>query len=146
MPEASFSASAIVHIGRWQHHRLRDHFGAESDLYVMLSTAIGPWEEGTPVHFVIEDLLNRLAALESASHVIGSFTCNSYLITPGTWVEQPAGTWRSVTSMDATMKKTMIDPSLLAFMAKAWIVGGATFTANAVIHAERSFTAAAVIV
>jgi hypothetical protein len=141
MPEASFTANAYIHGGRWQHHRLRDHFGVESDLYVVLSSRIGPWIEGTPVHFVIDDLIARLNSLESADHVLGQVTANAYLLAPGSVVETPAGTWRGIFSADAIASKAISGSTI----ARAWIVGGGTFTVNANIRGQQSFTADAVL-
>jgi hypothetical protein len=142
MPERSFTINAYVHGGRWQHHRLRDHFGADSDLYVSLSEAIGPWEEGTPIHYVVLDLYAKMAAIESAGHVVQSFTCNGYVTAPGTLTEGPAGTWSSVVLAYATLRKTTSS----SFLVNAWKAGGTSFTVDANIRFQGSFAVAAVIV
>jgi hypothetical protein len=142
MPSGSFTASAVIHGGRWQHHRLRDHFGVESDLYIVLNERLGPWEEGTPIHFVIDDLLARIEALESANRVQGTFTANAYLLNPGSIVESSAGTWRGIFWADAITKRTMSS----SFTAQAWLTGGGKITMNAIIIGRRRFTADAVLV
>lgn len=142
MPSGTFTANAIIHGGRWQHHRLRDHFGVESDLYIVLNERLGPWEEGTPIHFVIDDLLARIAQLESANRVQSTFTANAYLLTPGSIVEEAAGTWRGVAWADAVTRRTMSS----SFTAGAWLTGGGRLTMDAIIIGRRTFTADAVLI
>lgn len=140
MPSADFTADAWILGERWRHHRQRDHFGVDSDLYVALSEPIGPWDEFTPVHFVIEDLMARLVALETSTHVLGSFTCNAYFAAPGTWIESPAGTWTSIARLDAVIGSLATTDSFTAdaffnmaddFTADAYLVG--KFSADAVL-------------
>jgi len=142
MPNGSFTANAVIHGGRWQHHRLRDHFGVESDLYIVLDERLGPWEEGTPIHFVIDDLLSRIAALESANRVQGTFAANAYLLSPGSIVESSSGTWRGIFWADAITKRTMAG----SFTAQAWFTGGGRITMDAIIIGRRTFTADAVLI
>lgn len=141
MPQGSFRVDAYLAGGRWQHHRLRDHFGVESDLYVVLSDQLGPWEEGTPVHFVIDDLIDRLNNLESAGHYVTNFSANAYILSFGASVEGPAGTIKSVASVNATI----VGPRSGSFTASAFITGGDTFTIDAEIRAQYSFTASAIL-
>lgn len=142
MPSGTFTANAYIHGGRWQHHRLRDHFGVESDLYVVLDERLGPWEEGTPIHFVIDDLMARITELESANRLHGTFTANAYLLRPGSVVETAAGTWRGAIWADAITKRTLSG----SFTTGAWLTGGGTISANAIIIGRRTFTADAVLV
>ena len=76
---------------RWRHHRLRDHFGYESDLYVTLSEPLGPWPVGTPVHYVIASLLDQITALQSTNHTVLYFTANAVLLGPGGTVRHRQG-------------------------------------------------------
>jgi hypothetical protein len=141
----TFSADAIVGTAtaqRWRHHRLRDHFGFESDENVALSAPLGPFPAGTPIHDVVDDLISRLTALESGNHYVFSFTGNGYILAPGTVVETSPGTWRGAFFMSAALKKNMTG----SFTANAVITRGGRFTANAVIQGPRSFVAYAVII
>lgn len=148
---SSFTGDAYITIGtpgddsiieRWQHHRLRDHFGYESDLYVTLSGRIGPWEEGTPIHYVIEDLLTRMDALEGSTHKVFSFTADATFLAPGGPVETTAGTWTSVFTGNAIKKRTMTG----SFTASAYFDHKGSFTANAWIRFQGSFTCNAILV
>lgn len=140
-----FTADAVIGVNlignRWQHHRLRDHFGLESDLFIGLSERLGPWEEGTPLHFVLEDLISRMDALESSTHNVSSFTGDGIVLAPGGTVSS-SGTVRSVYFADAVLKKI---PSR-SFTAQAFITRGGSFTANANIRFQGSLTADASLV
>lgn len=144
--EFTLTADAIIGTNlvgnRWQHHRLRDHFGYESDLYVTLNERIGPWEEGTPIHFVIEDLESRLIALESSNHKVFSFTGDSIILAPGGVVETAPGTWRAAFLTNAVKKKT----GTTTFTANAYVNRGGAFSANACIRFQGSFTCSAILV
>jgi len=67
---------------RWRHHRIRDHFGAESDLFVVLSDDVGGYIALTPIHFVLDDLVSRIEALESNNRIRHAFTMDAYFYAP----------------------------------------------------------------
>lgn len=127
---------------RWQHHRLRDHFGYESDLYVTLSESIGPWEEGTPLHFVIDDLLTRMNALEGSTHKVFSFTAGATLLAPGGVVEVTPGTSVGVFAANAVKRRAAAG----SFSAAAFFDHKGSFTASAWIRFQGSLTASAILV
>jgi hypothetical protein len=142
MPTGTFTVNARFVTTRSKHHRIRDHFGADTDLNVGLSQRVGPWEEGTPLYYVIEDLWARLAVIELGGYVLGSFTCDSVLLSAGGWIESPAGTFRSTALLDAVLKKTISS----SFTAGAVMTRGGSFTADASIRGAGTFTASAVFV
>lgn len=135
---AATSFTVMAHIAggnRWRHHRVRDHFGAEDTLYVVLAEDIGPWIAGTPVQYVLDDLATRVANLESATRQLGSFTANAVVLTPGTTIGG-----RSLFLADAVLKRNRT----ATFTANALINRSFSFTMDAFIQAR--FTANAVIV
>ena len=77
MPTGSFTLDAFIQGERWKHHRQRDHTGADSDLYVMLSTDVGKYPAFTPIHYVLADLVARLIYLEDYRRTYGSFTIDA---------------------------------------------------------------------
>ena len=129
----SFTADAWIMGDRWKHHRVRDHFGMESDLYVSLSADVGPYVAFTPVHFVLEDMLARLERLENSNRVRDSFTADGWIAASGTY-------GLGIIRADAVIK----DAGSGSFTADAILVTGGSFTANAIIMP--SFTANAYIV
>jgi hypothetical protein len=134
MPTGSFSADAwILAADRWRHHRLRDHFGADSDLYIMLSENIGKYIAYTPVHWVLEDMIARITALETGRKSWSSFTADAWIATSGSY---EAG----IFTADAVVQGSRSG----SFTANAYIIRGGSFTADAIIMP--SFTADAFIV
>lgn len=125
---------------RWRHHRTRDHFGIDSDLYVVLSEPIGPFAAGTPIHHVIDALVAGQAALESGNHQVSNFNANAVLHGAGGLITI-GGTSTGAFSANSIIK-TATPRSFDAF---AWVVMGGTFTANAVIRGAGSFTANAIL-
>lgn len=79
MATGSFSIAARLVGGRIKHHRLHDHYGAESTQFVAIENAIGPWGQGTPIQYVIADLFARINALESAYHHFFHFTIDALI-------------------------------------------------------------------
>ena len=145
MPSSTFSADAVISphsftadawiLGeRARHHRVRDHFGSDSDLYIVLDTNIGPYVAFTPVHYVLEDMVSRIEALENNDRVRASFTADAFLATSGTWGQ-------GFVTADAVIEKLGLSDT---FTADAAIALGGTFTADAWIAG--SFTADAWIV
>jgi len=130
----SFTADAWILRLRPQHHRVRDHYGPESDLFVVLDSDVGPYKGGTPLHFVIEDILERLLSLETATKVRSSVTAEAWLALTGTY-------GRGVLYADAVIFKADTSGSLVS---DAWLSGGGSITADAWIQA--GFTADAYLV
>jgi len=77
-----FTMDAWIISERWRHHRTRDHFGPESDIYVVLSEDVEGYTASTPIHFVIADLVSRLSRLESYNRHRASFRVDAYLYAP----------------------------------------------------------------
>lgn len=131
---ASFTADAWILGERWQHHRVRDHFGVDTDLFVVLSEDVGPYVAFTPLHYVIEDMVSRIVALESGEKQTGSFTADAFIATSGTY-------GKGAIFADAVIRKTGMAGS---FTADAVLKRGGSFTADAFILL--AFTADAYIV
>lgn len=128
MPESSFTGDAFIRGDGQKHHRLRDHHGADSDLYVVLSQRIGPYQEYTPIHFVISDIMDRILRLENYDKVRSSFTGDAYIST-------------NAFTGDAVIKKTGIEGS---FTGDAYVAAGGSFTGDARI--QLAFTGDAYII
>jgi hypothetical protein len=81
-----FTADAVIlGAGRWQHSRLHDHFGSDSDQYIVLSQSIGPYPAYTPIKYVLSDLFDRLSQLESSGRQFGDFTIDAIVDTSFTF-------------------------------------------------------------
>lgn len=129
MPSGSFTVDAWILGTRWQHHRTRDHFGAESDLYVTLSQNIGPWLVGEPIHEVLQDIVDRLVALEGSLRVHGSFTIDAYI-------------WPHFFTIDAILEA----PRANSFSIDAFFNRGTSFSVDAWLRPTASFTIDAILV
>jgi hypothetical protein len=126
-----FTGDAWIIGDRWKHHRTRDHFGIESDLYVTLSEAIGPYPMFTPIHFVIADLMDRLNALETSTKHVRTFTGDAVIS-------------RLFFTGDAIIKATTLES---LFTGNAWIGTLHSFTGDAwIIPLPSTFTGDAFIV
>jgi len=118
-----FTADAWILGGRQRHHRVRDHFGAESDLYVALSADVGPYIAYTPIHWVLSDLVSRIAALENNNRVRSSLTADAFLAANGTY-------GRGFFTADAVKTETITVATLTADAVFAY---GGSITADAFI-------------
>lgn len=112
----------VISTGRATHHRQRDHFGPESALYVVLEEQVGKYVADTPIHFVLEDLVARMEALENGEVIIDSFTGDAWIID-------------TRFTGDAVILVTDI---VRTFTGDAWVTKGGSFTGDAVI--VQSFT------
>lgn len=129
-----FFADAWIIGGRWRHHRLRDHYGADSDLYVVLESAVGPWPTDTPVHYVLQDIMNRLTYLETHNPPVKlNFTADAVLaaepVPDGTFTADAVfgESFGSIFFIDAIIGENKI------FTADAYIIGDRTITVDAFI-------------
>jgi len=133
MPESSITADAVISYRhftadawimgeRQRHHRVRDHFGAESDLYVVLSEDVAPYVAFTPVHWVLSDMVARIAALENNDRVRASFVADAFIAANGTYGQ-------GYFTADAVFYKAATG----SFTADATFTYGGTFTADAFI-------------
>lgn len=122
-----FTIDAWILSERWRHHRVRDHYGPESDLYVVLSSPIGKYAQGTPVHWVIDDLLTRLQFLEDWDRVRGnSFTMDAFLAVSGTYGQ-------GIFTADAIVEATQTFTGSSGIKLDAYIITGGSFTIDAVL-------------
>lgn len=128
MATDSFGLDAYIAGGRWTHHRLHDHHGSDSDIYIATSGPIGGWNEGTPIFYVIEDLYQRLVALESNRHVLEGFTLAAFI------------------PLYFPLAAVIAGSSDFAFYFDAVIELGGSFTLAAVIQGGAAFGLDAVIV
>lgn len=124
---ASATLDAFLAGGRVKHHRLHDHIGAESDLYVAIDSPIGSWEAGTPIHYVIEDLYLRVLELQYGPRVSYSFTADSFI-----------GWWFSLDSLlIGTISKSFIVEAQLGkgglWTIESLLCGGAWFSLDAIV-------------
>jgi hypothetical protein len=129
--ESSLDVDAWVIGGRHRHHRQRDHFGADSDLYVALEEPLGPWQAGTPIHYVLQDLFARINVLTSSNHNIRVATLDALVLTPSTdsiLVVVP-GTGRGVKTLDALVFKKPTS----TFTLNARVTRGGSVTLNAFV-------------
>lgn len=113
-----FTGDAWIVGDRALHHRQRDHFGAESDLYVVIAERIGPYVEYTPIHYILEDMLARIYQLENYDRKHGQFVGDAYIDT------------RMFTG-DAIIFKPGNEGQ---FTGDAWIKRGGQFTGDAQIQ------------
>jgi len=116
-----FMADAWILGERWKHHRVRDHFGIESDLYVALSSNVGPYIAFTPIHWVLEDMITRIQALENSNRIRSNFTADAWLALSGTY-------GRGVFRIDAVIFEAGVASS---FSIDARITSGGSFTMDA---------------
>lgn len=134
MPSASFTADAVISYRRFtadawiigerqRHHRVRDHFGVESDLYVALSADVGPYIAYTPVHWVLSDMIARIEALENNNQVRANFTADAFIAASGTYGS-------GFVFADAVIKASS---GTLTFTADAVFGYGGSITADACI-------------
>jgi hypothetical protein len=129
-----FTADAWIAGKHWRHHRVYDHYGSDSDLYISLAERIGKYEAFTPIHFVLADMVDRIVSLESSSKQRSSFTADAWIAVSGTW---EAG----VIWANSVIFKSGLSGS---FTIDAVVTRGGAFTLDAVI--VKSFTVNAFIV
>jgi len=117
--------------GRHRHHRTRDHFGADSDLYVTLEEPIAHWGAGTPLHYVLAELWDRQAAFASGDHQVRVLYLNSWVMT--TSVNEGG---RGIKALDAIVKRTPTG----SFTIQALIVTGGSATLDAWVSGAASLS------
>ncbi|GAG31763.1 unnamed protein product [marine sediment metagenome] len=126
----AFTADAFIVVERWTHDILLDHHGAESDLFVVLSSPIGPWVEGTPIHYVMVDINERLISLESSTKIRAGFTADAVIV--------------GLSGVAFTADAVVLGSRSAGFTVDAILIAGGFLTADAWIQA--GFTADAFIV
>lgn len=94
-----FTMDAYVVGDRWRHDIVNDHFGDLSSLQVVSEQWFGPYPPGTPLHYILEWLVNRIIDIESREKGFGQVSMNAYLLDLGGSVES-GGTVRGAFSID----------------------------------------------
>lgn len=136
----SFMAGAWIIGSRWRHHRTHDHIGPEYSSTVALDERVGGWEWGTPLTLVLQDLYDRILALEDSYHLVGQFLADASILGPG----QSAQVAIPGTPFGFFWADSVILGSASgSFTAEWWLVGGSVITADAWLAGR--FTADAVI-
>ena len=126
----SFTIDAVIFgAGRWQHHRIDDHYGSDSDLLVVLSSDVGPYVAYTPIHYVLSSILDRLTSLETTTKVRYTFTIDALIDTSGSFTIDARII--SMSTVDASFTVDAVFGQGLSFSADAFIA--AAFTIDAFI-------------
>lgn len=139
MPTGSFGLGAYIVSDRWRHDINNDHFGDLSTLSVIIEAPIGRWPQGTPLHFVLDDIATMLSEAESKDMQLYSFGAYAIIVGPGGTVTSGSNV-RSALSVNAIRKRSYT----ATFAANA--VKGKAFTIDAIIRAQAYFSVNAVIV
>lgn len=133
-----FTASAYIVADGFQTHDVnRDHHGILSDLKVAITEDIGPYVAFTPLHWILEDILARVTALETSDRVRSSFTADAWVALSGTY-----GT--GVFTADAMLATVFEFEDWIT--ADAELILGGSFTADAEIMGLRTIVADAFII
>lgn len=134
-----FTAHAYIVRDRWRHDINNDHFGDLSTLGVVIEAPVGPWVEGTPLHFVLDWFAQRLIDVESVTKHKFNFSSNAYILTPGDSVDIGGGTILTVNDLQAVILESYTDSFTVdafksfAFTIDAHLRGYAEFTLEAVV-------------
>lgn len=140
MAESNVTAGAWIIGGRVRHDINRDHFGDLSTLNVITDAPIGQMEQGTPLHYVLDWLVERMIKLESSNHFGSGFQADAYILAPGGTVDLGDGTIMGVFGAHAAFSKkaygSLTVDALFAL----------SFSLDAVIKALEELTVDAVIV
>lgn len=123
----STSLDAWLGGGRVKHHRLHDHTGAESDLFVAIDDAIGDWLPGTPIHYVLKDLYDRVISLQQSSKQVHSFSAQAMI---GWWFSASA-------SISGPVETSFRMDACFGYGGQvsmnAWLSGGSVFLLDAIV-------------
>jgi hypothetical protein len=95
----TFGVTAYIVGDRWRHDIVNDHFGDLSSLQVITEKWFGPYPPGTPLHYVLDWLVNRIVELESVEKGYGKLFLNAYILALGGSVES-GGTVRGAFGID----------------------------------------------
>lgn len=138
---ADFTTGAWIVGGRVQHDINRDHFGDLSTLNVVLDSKLGSQEMYTPLHYVLDWMVQRIIDLESSNHFGGGFSANAYILGLGDTVDVGGGEIHGVFGDFAVLK---LSHPWQSYLIDALLT--LAFTADANIRAQEELTADAVIV
>lgn len=140
MATGSFTIGAFIGNDRWRHDINNDHFGDLSDLMVVIESPVGPWPQGTPLHFVLQDLAGRMLSLEDGEHRVGRFYVDSVLMAYGGSYSPSAGTYVSIFGIFAAIRRSRSG----SFTAGASF--RKIFSVDAIVKGQYSFAINAVVV
>lgn len=139
---ADFKAAAWIVGGRVQHDINRDHFGDLSTYNIALDDRIGEMEMFTPLHDVLNYLVERMIKLESSNHSASSFKADAYILAPGGTVDLGGGNIQGVYSAHSVFKDESIEWTALTVDA----LFALSFSMDALVRALEDFTVDSVIV
>ena len=106
MAESSVTAAAWIVGGRVRHDINLDHFGDLSSLGVVLEEKIGSQEAYTPLHYVLDWLVQRMIKLESSNHFGTGFKADAYILAPGGTIDLGGGNIQGVYSAHSVIGDT----------------------------------------
>jgi hypothetical protein len=134
-----FSAHAYIVHDRWRHDINNDHFGDLSTLGVVIEAPVGPWVEGTPLHYVLDWFAQRIIDIESVTKHKRNFGANAYILAPGITVDLGGGLIMGVMDAHSVLLKSRSSSftadafKAFAFSLDAHLRGYAEFTLEAVV-------------
>jgi hypothetical protein len=141
MASGSFTTSSWIVGGRVRHDINLDHYGDLSSLNVVLAERLGQLEPHTPLHYVLDWLVQRMIKLESSNHFGSAFSANAYILGLGDTIDIGGGEIHGVIGAFATV----LDHSGTKYIYIDAILNK-SFTVNAVIRAQQEIPVNAVIV
>jgi hypothetical protein len=142
MATGSFTTSAWVVGGRVRHDINHDHYGDLSTLGVVLEERLGSQEAYTPLHDVLDYLVQRMIKLESSNHFATGFQMDAYILAPGQTIDLGGGNIQGVYDAHAVLQDSTIEWTGLTVDA----LFALSFSMDAVIRALEEITVDAVIV
>ena len=139
---ADFTTSAWIVGGRVQHDINNDHYGDLSTANVSLDERLGSQEMYTPLHDVLDWLVQRMIKLESSNHYGTAFKMDAYILAPGETVDLGGGLIQGVYDTQAVFMDETIEWTGLTVDA----LFALSFSMDAVIRALEDYTVDAVVV
>jgi hypothetical protein len=134
-----FSVRAYIAHDRWRHDINNDHFGDLSTLGVVIEAPVGPWVEGTPLHYVLDWFAQRIIDIESVTKHKRNYSMDAYILAPGATVDIGGGTILGVMNALSVIQKSYSSSftadafKALAFSLDAHLRGYAEFSVQAVV-------------
>ena len=139
---ADFTTSSWIVGGRVQHDINNDHYGDLSTYNVALDERLGSQEMFTPLHDVLDWLVQRMIKLESSNHYGTASKMDAYILAPGETVDLGGGLIQGVYDSQAVFKDETIEWTGLTVDA----LFALSFSMDAVIRALEDYTVDAVVV
>lgn len=139
---ADFTTSSWIVGGRVRHDINNDHFGDLSTTNVALDERLGEMEMFTPLHDVLDWLVQRMIKLESSNHYGTGFKMDAYILAPGQTVDLGGGLIQGVYDAQSVFAEETIEWTGLTVDA----LFALSFSMDAVIRALEDYTVDAVVV